>query len=143
MAIDLVAAAFLNHGRWCALCPRAGCSNAEQRGRCDDETTGGLDAEQFYCRVSHGGCGLTCAVDWPYRIAEIEALVMARPIPATRNWRPGEDLLDLLGENIEHGIVPTGAIEGGPSRALLAIVGDEVQAGSLESAPRPQIEQGA
>lgn len=136
------ATAWLYQGMWVATCPR-GCGNVEKRGRCDDGTTGGLDGQQFYCRLSHGGCGLTCAVDWPASIAEIETLVMARPIPATRNWRPGEDLLDLLAENITHGIVPTSALEGGPSRPLLAIVGDEIQIGALESAPRPQLEQEA
>jgi hypothetical protein len=138
---DLVAVAELNHGRWIAHCPR-GCGNVEQRGRCDDNTTGGLDADRFYCRESHGGCGLTCGVDWPYRIAEIEALVLARPFRDNRNWRPDEDLLDLLGENVKHGIVPTGAIEGGPSRSLLSIVDDEVQQGALESARLPAIERG-
>lgn len=132
MPTDQRAVAWLYQGAWVANCPR-GCGNVEKRGRCDDGTTGGLDGQRFHCRLSHGGCGLTCGVDWPYRIAEIEALVMARPVPANRNWRPDEDLLDLLGENLEHGIVPTSALEGGPSRALLAIVDDEVQAGALES----------
>jgi hypothetical protein len=130
-------------GAWVAECPRPECLNVEKRGRCDDGTTGGLDADRFHCREPYGGCGLTCGVEWPYRIAEIEALVLARPFRDTRNWRPGEDLLDLLGENLQHGIVPTGALESGPSRTLLAIVDDEVQQGALESAPRPAIERGA
>lgn len=140
LATDLLAVAWLYHGQWVANCPRA-CGNAEKRGRCDDGTTGGLDSDRFYCRESHGGCGLRCAVEWPYRIAEIEALVLARPFRDTRNWRPDEDLIDLVGENMRHGIVPTGALEdGGPSRSLLSIVDNEVQAGALESAQRPSIE---
>jgi len=38
--------------------------------------------------------------------------------------------------------VPTSALEGGPSRSLLAIIDDEVQIGALESAPRLQVEGG-
>lgn len=85
---------------------------------------------------------MTCAVEWPYRRSEIEALVWARPFRDNQNWRPDEDLLDLLGENLQNGIVPTGALEGGPSRTLLAIIDNEVQAGALESARLPQIESG-
>jgi hypothetical protein len=127
-------AAFMSAGRWVARCPR--CTSAEMRGRCDDGTTGGLDADRFVCRESHGGCGFTCGVDWPSTITQIEALLIPRP-PVHRNWQPGETLQDLLAENAEHGIVPTGALEGGPTRQLLAIVGDDVVVGSLESAPQP------
>lgn len=136
------ATAWMYQGQWVADCPRA-CGNVEKRGRCDDGTTGGLDVRAFYCRPAHGGCGVTCPVDWPYRICEIEALVLARPFRDNQNWRPGEDLLDLLAENLQHGIVPTGALEGGPSRALLAIVDDEIRAGSLESTAHPSIALGA
>lgn len=140
--IDLKAIAWMYEGQWVANCPREGCYNVEKRGRCDDGNDGGLDAKQFHCRTSYGGCGLTCAVEWPYRITEIETLVLARPVPSTRNWKPGEDLLDLLGENIAHGVVPTSALEGGPSRSLLAIIDDEIQIGALESMLRPELEQG-
>lgn len=136
------AIAWMYQGQWVAECPRPGCFNVEKSGRCDDGTTGGLDRKRFYCRIEYGGCGMACAAAWPYRFSEIEALVRARPVPASRNWRPGEDLLDLLGENLQHGIVPTSALEGGPSRSLLAIIDDEVQVGALESAPRLQVEGG-
>jgi hypothetical protein len=129
---------FLYSGHWVARCPRQGCHNAEQVGRCDDGTTGGLDGQRFYCRESHGGCGFTCAADWPPNISDIEKLVMCRPVPATRNWLPGEDLHDLLQENLEHGIVPTEALEGA-DRPILGIIGDEVRIGSLESMQRPEI----
>lgn len=135
----LRAVAFLSWGRWVAACPRPYCSNNEMRGQCDDGSLGGLRADHFECRSAYGGCGLRCPVDWPANIAEIEALVMCRPVPATRNWRPGEDLHDLLAENIEHGIVPTAALEG-RGGLLLSIVDDDVTVGALESASRPEVE---
>lgn len=143
----LRAVAYLNHGRWVAMCPRPGCHNAEQFGGVGQagNVPGGLRSDRFECRASidfgagpvpAGGCGVVCGVDWPANIAEIEALVMPRPVPATRNWHPGEDLHDLLAENLMHGIVPTAALEG-RGGLLLSIVGDEITVGALESAPRP------
>jgi hypothetical protein len=134
------------------MCPRPGCLNAEIFGRTevgvltlgwpDGGTIGGLTGDTFYCRIEFGGCGLTCPADWPPNVADIEALVMPRPVPATRNWLPGETMLDLLAENIEHGIVPTAALEGGPTRKLLEIIGDEVTVGQLGFERRPEIEGG-
>lgn len=121
MATDLVAVAYLNHGRWVAHCPRPGCTNAEGFGRIDGGPAGGLRADSFECRAEiapglhMGGCGLRCAVDWPPEVAEIEALVMCRPSPVTRNWQPGETLHDLLKENLAHGLIPNDELEiGGP-----------------------------
>lgn len=141
MDIEQKAKVWMYQGQWVADCPR-GCGNVEKYGRCDDGTTGGLDRNRFYCRLSHGGCGLTCVPDWPYRRAEIETLVLGRPFRDNQNWRPDEDLLDLLRENLTHGIVPTQALEDGPSRQILAIIDNEVQAGELESAIHPSIERG-
>lgn len=132
---------FLSHGQWVARCPRQGCHNAEKAGRCDDGTTGGLDGGRFYCRESHGGCGFTCAADWPPNVHNIEKLVMSRPVPASRNWLPGEDLHDLLGENIAHGLVPQEALNDGPTRPVLGVYNNEITVGSLDWAERPQIEE--
>jgi hypothetical protein len=134
---EFVAVAFMSWGKWVARCPRPGCLNAEQRGRCDDGTTGGLDRDRFTCRASHGGCGLQCGVDWPANIADLERVLLARPVPATRNWSPGETLHALVAENIERGLVPSDALNGGPSRGLLEIGGDHLVAGELEFAPDP------
>lgn len=107
MATDSVSAVvYLSHGRWVARCPRPGCANAEAFGRCDDGTVGGLAADGFNCRASHGGCGLQCAAQWPANRPDIEALTLGRPAPSTRNWLPGETLDELLAENMEHGLVP-------------------------------------
>jgi hypothetical protein len=104
---DLVrAVVFMSWGRWVAQCPRPGCPNAEQFGRCDDGTPGGLTGTSFRCRTEYGGCGLVCAVEWPANVEDLEAVLRARPVPATRNWAPGEDPSQLLRENIEHGLIP-------------------------------------
>lgn len=96
---------FMSYGRWVAKCPRPGCHNAEQFGRCDDSSPGGLTGSSFTCRVTHGGCGLQAAVDWPPNVDDIEYLTRARPI-AARNWFPGETVDDLLKENVMNGLVP-------------------------------------
>lgn len=102
--VEEVAVAFMEWGRWIARCPRQvlGCSNAEHYG--PDPVTqhvGGLTTSGFRC--AH--CRLECPSKWPAERAGIEAALAMRPIPATRNWLPGEDLATLLAENIEHGLV--------------------------------------
>ena len=141
MAIEYQAVAYLNHGMWVAMCPRPSCNNAEKRGKCDDGTTGGLDSERFICRVSHGGCGLACGVVWPPEIAQIERLVMVRPIVTTRNWVPGETLHDLLHENAMHGFVPSDSLDGGPTRIILGIQGNEISHGTLGFDLLPEVER--
>jgi hypothetical protein len=95
----------MSWGKWVARCPRPGCHNAEQFGRCDDGTVGGLTGTGFTCRESHGGCGLRCAVEWPAAVEGIEFMLRPRPVSA-RNWFPGEDVNDLLRENVENGLIP-------------------------------------
>src|SRR4051812_32758000 len=95
LATEYVVSPFLSWGMWVAKCPRE-CGNAEKRGKCDDGSVGGLESDRFICRQSHGGCGFRCGVDWPSNIANIEALVMARPRVSARNWLPGESVHDLL-----------------------------------------------
>ena len=47
-----------------------------------------------------------CYVVYPENRAEIEAILMMRDDPATRNWKAYETADDLRRENIEHGIFP-------------------------------------
>lgn len=138
MGTELFAVVYMNHGRWVARCPRPYCTNAEQFGQCQDGTVGGLAEGRFRCRLEQGGCGLTCHAQWPDAelIPQVEQLLLARPVPATRNWEPGETLSDLLGENFEHGIVPASTLRGEP----LTILGDSVTSGALASVSRPEIE---
>ena len=57
---------------------------------------------QIDCRI----CGLVTDVVWPSeRMTHgVERLLMMRPDPTTRNWRPGETLHELMFENGAHGI---------------------------------------
>lgn len=136
---DVFAVVYFNHGRWVALCPRPGCMSAEMFGRCQDGTQGGLAGDSFRCRTEYGGCGLICRAQWPDAelVPMIEALLLARPVPSTRNWMPGETPADLLAENFEHGIVPKAALEGEP----VVIVGNDVTQGALPSTDRPSLLQ--
>ena len=128
---NIVAVAYMSQGKWVARCPRPGCHNGEVFGLCDDGTLGGLEGDRFTCRTrgfvhgqlrAYGGCGLRCSVEWPANIADIEALVLARPIVTTRNWHPGETVHDLLRENVLHGLVPNDE---------LTLVGDRIRVGAL------------
>jgi hypothetical protein len=103
--VDLRVPVFLSWGRWVARCPRPGCHNAEQFGRCDDGTVGGLTGRGFVCRPSHNGCGLEAAADWPANLDDIEYMTRARPV-AARNWFPGETVEDLMRENVTNGLIP-------------------------------------
>jgi hypothetical protein len=103
----VLAEPFVNWGRWVANCPAPDCSNAEHYG-VDGGYPGGLGREVFRCSY----CGLLCPVQWPPLTADIERLLVMRPVPATRNWLPGETLLDLMVENLRHGIYPAGVVAG-------------------------------
>lgn len=136
--MEIRAQVFLSWGKWVADCPR-GCGNAEHFGP-DPESghVGGLTGSTYTCGSAGHGCGLVCPADWPSNVADIEAMVAGRPV-SKRNWRPGEDLHELLAENIEHGIMPASpeAIEQGG--LLLALVDNKVVAGSLPTATRPAL----
>jgi hypothetical protein len=151
----VVAVAFMTHGRWVALCPRTGCMNAESFGRCDDGTIGGLSGDHFECRTEgwtsdgrrtvYGGCGLICGVEWPANIRDLERVLHARPIPVSRNWTPGEDLHNLVNENMAHGIMPEASyaaiVEGAPSGTSLELRNGEVVEGDLKfTEPPPALE---
>ena len=75
----------LNHGRWIVPCPE--CPNAERAG------------ELLRCSE----CGVSGRVVWPEDRAEIERLMVGRPV-AAQSWVPGESVDVLAAENIEHGV---------------------------------------
>lgn len=133
----VTAVVYMAAGRWVAKCPRLFCTNAEQFGRCDDGIPGGLAGDSFRCRQEYGGCGLICAALWPAAeaIPVIEQLLLARPVPSTRNWVPGEQPADLMAENFAHGIVPRAALEG----QTVVLVGNEVTQGALASTDRIEL----
>lgn len=80
-----------NHGRWIADCPRPYCRSAAQLATWE---------QVFFCL----DCHIEAAVIWPPSTEDIEQVLNMRPDPATRNWEPGEDLVDLLAENMAHGV---------------------------------------
>lgn len=143
-ATEPVAVAYLNWSRWVADCPRPHCGNAEQFGRTPTGQQGGLTGKTFRCREEEGGCGLRCAASWPPNVADIERMVMPRPVPSTRNWVPGEDLHDLLIESAAHGLLPASReqLESGESGTTLRIVGDRI-IGELPSMDRAELEGGS
>lgn len=138
--MELVAYARVNWGRWVADCPRPGCTQAEHYG--SDAATGhvgGLTGRAFHCgaerslcgcgRAAPSGCGLVCRVEWPANIEAIEKLLAMRPAAQTRNWSPGEDLVDLLMENTEHGVTGLDAAQvetGHPGGTMLAVCDEEI-----------------
>lgn len=86
----------VNHGRWIARCPY--CAGAMY-------VAPGLP---FYCvdclMVANEGQAMT--VVFPEEKERIEALLLARPNPATRNWQPGETVAQLESENDLYGGEP-------------------------------------
>lgn len=102
---DVVAYAYVNHGRWVADCPF--CPGAErvwpsgQLQRNDDvDYPFGITRSGLHC----GFTGRTCPVVFPEQAPAIDAVLTKRPVEATRNWRPGETVADLTAENVEHGV---------------------------------------
>lgn len=136
-ALPGVAYAEANHGRWIAQCPAPFCSSAMQ-------IVIGQDA--FLCG-GNGGCGATAPLVWPADPDGIQALLLMRPVPATRNWLPGETLEQLIAENAEHGCIPAEWLALGdadPQLVLADIVDQRVTGGLLllalpESDPRRQL----
>ena len=94
-------AAYINHSRWIARCPF-----------CPGALTVSEDDPVFFCvdcgmQANGGGPGTpgcAMAVQFPENMREIEAVLVDRPDPTTRNWFPHELVADLIRENIEHGV---------------------------------------
>lgn len=85
-------AVYVNHGRWlweCPICRATYMAAGTARGYCVNCWNAG---EPLF------------ALAFPADRDEIEHLLELRPDPGTRNWRPGETLVDLEGENVEHGV---------------------------------------
>lgn len=102
----MIAMAYMNWGRWVADCPREECPNAEHFGAAPvTGHVGGLTDCAFRC----GFCTLECPALWPPDRALIETILGERPVPSTRNWRPGEPARGLVDENITRGITTIGA----------------------------------
>lgn len=83
--------AYVSDSRWVADCPCGGglgCWPDHEKGCCYD-------------------CLTVYPITFPHpkAVATAEAVLLARPEPGTRNWRPheGETINDLKAENLMHG----------------------------------------
>lgn len=92
--------AFVNEGRWMAMCP-FGCGSAQVISEVD---------KKFYCCGQRGCQNFEAGyklipVNWPDIETQtvIEDLLLKRPI-AFRNWVPSETLAQLQVENEVHGV---------------------------------------
>lgn len=109
----------VNWGRWIADCPAPFCLSALQL----------WQGQKFYLCPE---CETQGEVMWPAAVDGIERLLIMRPDPFTRNWDWGEDLHDLLNENMLHGIMgDSRLIEGHPGGTLISISGDTITTDSL------------
>lgn len=109
-------------GAWIARCPSPWCDSAMQVDRGQVE---------FHCG-GLGGCGWGAPIQWPADPDGVETLLLMRPAPRNRNWRPGESLQDLLAENLAHGILPPGELEAASGRVvLMRTAGDRIVGGTV------------
>lgn len=99
VALGVTVEARVNGGRWIGDCPTDGCAGAEYVN---------LDELLFFCCECRNAAFdyHPIPVEAPAEKArtQIEAYLVARPVPATRNWLPGETVKDLRSENRAHGI---------------------------------------
>ena len=96
VALDVTAIARANAGRWIADCPQSGCDGAMYVN---------FDDPRFFCcecrNAGFGGVPVKIAL--PKDREAIEAVLLERPVPATRNWTPGETIGQLEAENANGG----------------------------------------
>jgi hypothetical protein len=126
--------AVVNWGGWVANCTTRFCMDARLV----------YPGRPFECSV----CGLVADVAWPEEQREIEALLMLRPDPKTRNWSPPETPVDLAFENMAHGINGSAnALDGSATGRLVLDIPDEGiprivlldEPKAIDAAPRPEI----
>lgn len=102
----MVAVAYVNHGRWVADCPLPGCDGAEFVS---------LRNPVFFCCECRNQ--VTAHLPIPVQLpspelrAEVERCLVARPVPATRNWLPGEPVAGIESENALHEVSGGGGSE--------------------------------
>ena len=89
--------AFVNDFRWLVQCPV--CNGAQLAARGDP---------RFFCidcLNEHAG-RQWLPVTWPStdQQAEIEGLLLKRPLTHTRSWKPDETTEQLRGQNVAHGV---------------------------------------
>ena len=94
-----VAVARVDHGRWIADCPTEGCGGAEFVS---------LAGCPFFCcecrNAATGHVPIPVVLPSEKTVGQVDAYLSARPVPAHRNWSPGEPVAQLRAENRDHGI---------------------------------------
>ncbi len=130
---ELRAVVYMSQGIWVTKCPRAWCVHVDHFGPGPNTgRVGGLTEKLWHCFR----CQLVCEAQWPESPTDIEAIVGQRPMPETRNWLPGEDLEQLIAENVVHGLIAPELLH----RQILAVDGRLTQALRDIVAVRPQME---
>lgn len=88
-------AARIHRNMWIVDCPD--CRSAE---------VAWIGEGLFMCSECFNGAvgGKWRRVVFPKNRLQVEAVLKARPMPATRNWSPGETVTGLKRENREHGL---------------------------------------
>lgn len=99
VALDVTAEAFVSGGRWIAMCPCDSCNGAEYVS---------FDDPYLFCHecrnAGYGHQLVQVAVPDAKKRRDIEAYLVARPVPATRNWASGDPVTKLRDENQARGI---------------------------------------
>lgn len=108
-SIPGVAYGYANYGRWVVSCPTPYCRDALTL----------PPGSGFLCPA----CSVRADVVWPnpQTVELIEHILLMRPDVATRNWLPGETPVDLLAENLAHGLSPVVHPEVGASASRLVL----------------------
>lgn len=94
-AVEPVAHARVDAGRWivnCPFCPAAYFAHpVERRSWC------------INCQ-NRGAGGRWVCVAWPDNWRAIESVLVVRPAPENRQWRPGDSVADLVALNVARGL---------------------------------------
>lgn len=88
-----LAFARINWSRIVVDCPRPQCTSA---------LTLPPGWQWFECL----DCGWSASIVWPPNLADIVAVLALRPDPITRNWDVGQTVMELVAENLAHGLAP-------------------------------------
>jgi hypothetical protein len=123
-----VSLAFANHSQWKAFCGH--------RHACDGAAALQRFQPGFICQ----SCGRATDVIWPAAemVQGVERLLMMRPNPKNRNWLPGEDLVDLMNENADHGVLLPYISDDTEGR-LLSVASDKILTDALPLAQRREL----
>lgn len=99
VALGVATEAFVNGGRWLALCQTESCNGAEYVN---------LDELLFFCcecrNAESDHHAIRVVLPDAKTRKQVEAYLGARPAWETRNWHPTETVAQLRAENREHGI---------------------------------------